>query len=78
MRFNDTFISRSECFSLGIEQDSGRHYLSIPISQPRVDYEAFYRLSAQEYQLFLNDAAACGDFLARCQAGECEARRIKP
>lgn len=77
MRFHDTFVSRTEGFSLGIEQDSG-YYLCLPISQPRVAYEAFYRLSAQEYQLFLSDAAACADFLARCQAGECEARRIKP
>ncbi len=78
MRFNDTFISRSERFSLGIEEDSGRYYLSLPVSQPRVDYEAFYVLSAEEYQLFLSDAAACAAFLAHCQAGECEARRIKP
>lgn len=77
MRFTDTFISRTDRFSLGIEQDSGRHYLSIPISQPRVDYEAFYTLSAQEYRLLLNDAEACANFLARCLAGEYEARRIK-
>lgn len=78
MRFNDTFISRTERFSLGVEQDSGRHYVSIPVSLGQVDYEAFYTLSAQEYQLFLSNAEACARFLARCQAGECEARRIKP
>lgn len=77
MRFDDTFVSRTERFSLGIERDSGRHYLSIPVSLPMVDYEAFYALSEQEYQLVLNDADACADFMQRCRAGECEERLMR-
>ena len=45
MRFIDTKVSKEGRYSLGIEQESGEHYISIPVANPYVDYEEYYRLS---------------------------------
>jgi hypothetical protein len=39
MRFEDIVVDREERFALGRERDSGRFYLSIPVSNGTVDYE---------------------------------------
>jgi hypothetical protein len=44
MKFIDHYIFREERFSTGIEEDSGRHYLSIPVSSGTVDYEEYYSI----------------------------------
>ena len=32
MKFLDTYVSKDQRFSIGTEMQSGRHYLSIPVS----------------------------------------------
>ncbi|RMV81119.1 hypothetical protein ALP04_04715 [Pseudomonas amygdali pv. sesami] len=38
MVFKDGFVNRDLMFSLGIEETSGRFYLSFPVSNGLVDY----------------------------------------
>lgn len=77
MRFNDTFFSREGRYSLGIEQDSGRNYVSIPVSNGLVDYEEYYAITPEQYQLFLTDAAAALDFVESCRRREQDALLIQ-
>jgi hypothetical protein len=44
MEFNNTFTSREQRYSLGVEADSGHHYLAIPMSNQLVDYMERYKL----------------------------------
>jgi hypothetical protein len=54
MKFVDKFTSRENRYSIGIEEQSGKFYLSIPVSNRVVDYEEYYEITEKEY---LNHAA---------------------
>ena len=38
-----------------MEEESGKYYLSIPVFDHLVDYEEYYELSEDEFQLFERD-----------------------
>lgn len=70
MHAKDTFTSVTSRYSLGVDSDTGRPYLSIPVTTGVADYEEFYLLTDDEYDRFgavENDAARF--------AGECRERR---
>ena len=52
MKFEDTFFSRVERYAIGIEKESGRHYLSIPVTNHMIDYEEYYEISESDYNIF--------------------------
>lgn len=68
MKSTDTTFSREHRYSLGTEEDSGRRYLSIPVSSGLVDYEEFYEISEEQYSLFLVDSGAAAVFVDECRA----------
>lgn len=52
MDFKDLHFDKNNYFSVGIEVESGKYYLSIPVSNQRVDYEEYYeieKLQAESY-----------------------------
>ena len=73
MRFNDTFFSREDRYSLGIEQDSGRNYVSIPVSNGLVDYEEYYAIAPEKYEHFLANKMDAVDFVESCRRREQDA-----
>jgi hypothetical protein len=44
MKFIDLHISKKDFFSIGIEEESGRYYLSVPVSSGLFDYEEYYEI----------------------------------
>lgn len=70
MRFEKAFLSREHRYSLGVEVDSGRHYLAIPVSNQIVDYNEYYTLSAEEYVDLSNDVSLAVDFADTCRRRE--------
>lgn len=70
MRFDDTFFSRDDRYSLGIESTSGRRYASIPVSNGIVDYEEYYEITLDQYQAFLGNRAAAIEFVEACRRHE--------
>ena len=44
MKFKDIFFSKEKYFSVGVEEDSGDYYVSIPVSNKKADYEEYYRI----------------------------------
>jgi hypothetical protein len=70
MKFDDTFFSREDRYSLGIESTSGRYYASIPVSNGIVDYEEYYQISPEQYRNFLHDKDAAIDFVEACRRHE--------
>lgn len=70
MQFNDTYFSREERFSVGTEQESGKKYLSIPVSNGLVDYEEYYELTQAQYAQFIDDHVAAANFADSCRRHE--------
>jgi hypothetical protein len=70
MKFDDTYFSREDRYSIGIEAMSGRYYASIPVSNGIVDYEEYYELTADQYHQFLGDSKAAIEFVEACRRHE--------
>ena len=69
-------VSRELRFSLGIEEDSGRYYLSIPVSNRMVDYEEYYEIDRAAFERYRADPEAARGFLERCRNREVDAQLI--
>lgn len=67
MRFKDLFVSRELRFSLGIEEDSGRYYLSIPVSNRLVDYEEYYEIDRAAFERYRTEPEAAAGLLERAR-----------
>ena len=46
MRFKSTRVFRQERFAVGVDQVSGKYFLSIPVSNRLVDYQEYYTISS--------------------------------
>lgn len=55
MKFRDLYFSREDRFSVGIEEESGTYYVSIPVSNQLVDYEEYYRIDKSLFEKYRND-----------------------
>ena len=67
MRFSDVFVSKDDRYSIGAKLDSGRLYVSIPVSNGVVDYEEYYAISAEQSDVFLADRTAAIEFVEACR-----------
>lgn len=72
MKYRDVFVSKDQRFSVGVEEPSGRYYLSIPLSNSMVDYEAYYQLTPELFSAYSADPALAFPFVERCRRRECD------
>lgn len=72
MEFNDLLINREERFSLGQEKQSGKFYVSIPVSNGLVDYEEYYEIDGRQFELFQVDLKAALEFVKRCRSHQAD------
>jgi hypothetical protein len=70
MKFQDIYVSKEQRFSIGVETQSGQHYLSIPVSNSQVDYEEYYQLTPEMFQTFSADPNAALAFVEQCRLRE--------
>jgi hypothetical protein len=75
-RFQAARFSRADCYSLGRDSEPEGFYLAIPVSNPYVDYEEYYRLSEAEFETLLHDLPAARAFADRCRRHEMDDRLI--
>lgn len=68
MKFTDTHINKENRFSLGVEAESGRFYLSIPVSNRMVDYEEYYEISREAHDEYPENVEALALFANECRA----------
>ncbi|MEH3140748.1 MAG: hypothetical protein PGN37_11315 [Mycobacterium kyogaense] len=69
-RFSETYFSIDHRFSLGDDGQTGDCYLAIPVSNGPVDYDEYYRLTAEQARSFLDDVASCISFVEACHRRE--------
>ncbi len=67
MKFTDIDFSREKRFSIGIEEESGKHFLSIPVRNQLVDYEEYYEISKEAFELFKVDLNLALPFVEQCR-----------
>lgn len=77
MHFQDSYVDRALRYSLGIETQSGRPYLSIPVANALADYEEYYWIDADEYARF-RQADGVAAFLQACRARRNDDRLVVP
>ena len=75
-RFRDSRFSRADCYSLGRDSELGCFYLSIPVGNPYVDYEEYYRLTDDEFETLMQEFGAARDFADRCRRHELDDRLL--
>lgn len=70
-RFDDNFVSRDHRFSLGADRQTGSHYLSTPVSGTNraVEWEVYFRITADEFAAFRKDPALADGFTEDCRMG---------
>jgi hypothetical protein len=67
VKFHELYTCRKDYFSMGIEEDSGNYYLSIPVSNQLVDYEEYYRIDKKTFELYQQDSRVALEFVEKCR-----------
>ena len=67
MIFKDIAISGENRFSIGVEETSGKYYLSIPVSNQYVDYEEYYEIPKELFNSFKADMNTALNFVQECR-----------
>lgn len=49
MNAKDTYVNNRYVFSIGVVE-GGKYYISIPVSNARVDYEEYYEIETEIYE----------------------------
>jgi hypothetical protein len=70
MKFNDVFVNKAERFSIGVEEESGRYYVSFPVRNEFADYEEYYEIDRAQFEHFQQDGAAALAFVTKCRNRE--------
>jgi hypothetical protein len=70
LKARDEFSSRENRYTLGVDELSGRHYASLPVTIGVVDYEEYYELADDEYARFMADPASAAAFIEECRRRE--------
>jgi hypothetical protein len=70
MKFNDVFVNKAERFSIGVEEESGRFYVSFPVRNDFAEYEEYYEIDRAQFEQFQRDGAAALAFVSKCRNRE--------
>lgn len=76
MKFKDVAVNRDERYALGVEEDSGKYYVSIPVSNGMVDYEEYYEIDKATFDGYRADLGSARDFVERCRKRQEDDRLI--
>jgi len=67
MKFVKAYLSETHRYWLGREEESGRPFLGIPMSNSMIDYIEYYWLTLDQYEEFAVDEHACAAFADACR-----------
>ncbi|WP_330182173.1 hypothetical protein OHB26_38600 [Nocardia sp. NBC_01503] len=78
MKFDDQYFSREHWFSLGVEEGTNKHYLSIPVSSGIVDYEEYYEIDQPTFDRYMQNPSSAVDFAEKCRRQEMDSLLMIP
>ena len=70
MRFKDDYVSKDHRYSLGTDELTGMKYLSIPVSNSKVDYEEYYEINPREFETLLRNPELAINLAEKCRRRE--------
>ncbi len=70
MKFKDTYFNKEKKYSIGIEEETGKYYLSFPVSNPYVDYEEYYEISSELYNGYPETIPDIEHLIEECRSHE--------
>lgn len=68
MKFTDQHVFKDDRFSVGVEETTGKYYLSIPVENPYVEYEEYYEIDAAQYRACPQNIGELRQIAAKCRA----------
>ncbi|WP_443747384.1 hypothetical protein [Asticcacaulis solisilvae] len=68
MKFVDEFVFREDRFFIGTETFPGRHYISIPVANPYVEYEEYYKIDDADYRNCPGNVEDLRKIVEKCRA----------
>lgn len=79
MNFIDKYVFREERFSVGLEETTGKYYLSIPVANPYVEYEEYYEIDPDQYEACPTNLDQLKEIAAKSRARQNDAKlMVKP
>lgn len=67
MKLKSIFTNETEYFSIGLEETSGKFYLSIPVSNRLVDYEEHNEIPKACFDRYLEKPDSALEFVEQCR-----------
>lgn len=67
MNFKDVAVNRQQRYSIGVEETSGKYYVSIPASNGLVEYEEYYEIDQAMFEKFRADLDSALPFVERAR-----------
>jgi len=76
MKFKDSKITSQGRYAIGIEEKSGKFYITFPVRNDLVQADEYYEISTSEYQLFSEDLDKAKELVERCRNRQEDERLI--
>ncbi|WP_100485529.1 hypothetical protein [Mycobacteroides abscessus] len=70
MAFQNAYFSKEERYWIGTETELGVHYISFPVSNGIVDYVEYYKVTPDQYDVFLANKESALKFVESCRRHE--------
>lgn len=71
-------ISEENRYGLGVDTDSGKRFLAIPVTIGVADYNEYYEVTDELFARFLTDSGAALGFAEECRLREHDELLIVP
>ena len=77
MQFDDIFIFKEERFSVGIEKNSQKYFVAIPVSNGLVEYEEYYEIDKATFERFSRSLDPMRQIADLCRARKNDERLMQ-
>ena len=77
MGFRDIHVNTANRFSLGVDEETGMHYVSIPVSNRLADYEEYYTIAPHMVQDYPDTFDAVMEIVTKCRNREFDGQLIE-
>lgn len=78
MKWDTVFVDLERRFALEVEKESGRTFLSIPVSNTLTDYLEWYELDAQTFERYRANPTLAIEFADQCERREMDHLLLLP
>lgn len=78
MSYKTIHVDRKERFSIGIDQETGGYYVSIPVANRMVDYSEHYAIDKALAEGFPENFATVLELVKKCRNRENDEALLEP